>query len=97
MKVYFLPFSCTIIRLLRSVVMSDTALWWFNFTPTAAEAVSYATMAQEFGLAASRGSDFHSPEESRTDLGALPPLPSSLQPVWELLAGRILPAPAPRS
>ena len=36
MKVYFLPFSCTIIRLLRSVVMSDTALWWFNFTPTAA-------------------------------------------------------------
>ena len=49
----------------------------------------YAAMAREFGLAASRGSDFHSPEESRTDLGALPPLPTGLTPVWELLAGRI--------
>ncbi len=64
---------------------------------TSAEYLTYAAVAQEFGLAASRGSDFHSPEESRTDLGALPPLPSSLQPVWELLAGRILPAPDPRS
>ncbi|MBN9368486.1 MAG: PHP domain-containing protein [Comamonadaceae bacterium] len=63
---------------------------------TSAEYLTYAAVAQEFGLAASRGSDFHSPEESRTDLGALPPLPSSLQPVWELLAGRILPAPDPR-
>ncbi|MFT4190250.1 MAG: 3',5'-nucleoside bisphosphate phosphatase [Comamonas sp.] len=49
----------------------------------------YADMAREFGLAASRGSDFHSPEESRTDLGALPPLPADLQPVWSLLAERI--------
>lgn len=59
---------------------------------TSAEYLTYAAMAKEFGLAASRGSDFHSPEESRTDLGALPPLPSSLQPVWELLASRIQPA-----
>ena len=60
---------------------------------TSAEYLTYAAMAKEFGLAASRGSDFHSPEESRTDLGALPPLPSNLQPVWELLASRIQPAP----
>ena len=60
---------------------------------TSAEYLTYAAMAKEFGLAASRGSDFHSPEESRTDLGALPPLPSSLQPVWELLVSRIQPAP----
>ena len=53
------------------------------------EYATYAAMAREFGLAASRGSDFHSPEESRTDLGALPPLPAGLTPVWELLAGRI--------
>lgn len=53
------------------------------------EYATYAAMAREFGLAASRGSDFHSPEESRTDLGALPPLPTGLTPVWELLAGRI--------
>ncbi len=54
-----------------------------------AEYVTYAAMAQEFGLAASRGSDFHSPEESHTDLGALPGLPGQLTPVWELLADRI--------
>ena len=56
---------------------------------TAAEYVKYAETAKEFGLAASRGSDFHSPEESRTDLGTLPFLPGTLTPVWELLAGRI--------
>jgi len=56
---------------------------------TAAEAVRYAAMAREFGLAASRGSDFHSPDESHTDLGQLPPLPADLTPVWTLLANRI--------
>ncbi len=57
-----------------------------------AEYVTYAAMAQEFGLAASRGSDFHSPDESHTDLGMLPDLPGQLTPVWELLADRIRPA-----
>jgi predicted metal-dependent phosphoesterase TrpH len=56
---------------------------------TKQEFVKYAETAKEFGLAASRGSDFHSPEESRTDLGTLPFLPDGLTPVWELLAGRI--------
>ncbi|MFM1907463.1 MAG: hypothetical protein RLZZ591_1140 [Pseudomonadota bacterium] len=56
---------------------------------SAAEYVTYAAMAQEFGLAASRGSDFHSPDESHTDLGTLPYLPGHLTPVWELLAQRI--------
>ena len=56
---------------------------------SAAEYVKYAEMAREFGLAASRGSDFHSPDESHTDLGALPFLPGQLTPVWELLADRI--------
>ena len=54
-----------------------------------AEYVEYAAMARDFGLAASRGSDFHSPDESHTDLGALPFLPGDLTPVWELLADRI--------
>lgn len=53
------------------------------------EYVKYADMAVEFGLAASRGSDFHSPEESHCDLGALPFLEGRLQPVWELLTDRI--------
>lgn len=56
---------------------------------TAAEYVRYAETAREFGLAASRGSDFHSPDESHTDLGKLPWLPGGLTPVWELLADRI--------
>ena len=55
---------------------------------TAAEAVRYADMAREFGLAASRGSDFHSPDESHVDLGKLPPLPADLTPVWSLLTDR---------
>ncbi len=56
---------------------------------TAAEYVRYGEMAREFGLAASRGSDFHSPGESHTDLGALPFLPGELTPVWDLVAHRI--------
>ena len=56
---------------------------------TPAEYVRYAATAVEFGLAASRGSDFHSPDESHTDLGTLPYLPGALTPVWSLLADRI--------
>ena len=56
---------------------------------TTQEYVKYAETAKEFDLAASRGSDFHSPYESRTDLGALPFLPGKLTPVWDLVADRI--------
>ena len=56
---------------------------------TPAEYVTYADTAKEFGLAASRGSDFHSPDESHTELGTLPYLPGNLTPVWEVLASRI--------
>jgi len=56
---------------------------------TPPEYVKYADMAREFNLVASRGSDFHSPDESRIDLGTLPWLPGQLTPVWELLAHRI--------
>ena len=56
---------------------------------SAQDAVRYAETALEFDLAASRGSDFHSPTESRIDLGLLPDLPATLTPVWDLLADRI--------
>ncbi len=59
---------------------------------TVAEYSKYAETALEFDLAASRGSDFHSPTESHTDLGNLPYLPGKLTPVWELLESRIQPA-----
>jgi hypothetical protein len=42
----------------------------------------FARAAREFGFLASRGSDYHGKGESRVDLGALPPLPPDLKPVW---------------
>lgn len=42
----------------------------------------FATIARQYDLLASRGSDFHAPGESHTELGALPPLPPGLVPVW---------------
>ena len=56
---------------------------------TTSDYLKYADMAQEFGLLASRGSDFHAPEESHTDLGTLPDLPGQLTPVWAALQHRI--------
>jgi 3',5'-nucleoside bisphosphate phosphatase len=56
---------------------------------TIADYGKYTDMAKEFDLLASRGSDFHSPEESHIDIGTLPPLPSQLNPVWEALAHRV--------
>ena len=53
------------------------------------EYAKYAGFCAEFGLAASRGSDFHSPDESHTDLGQLPDLPGSVTPVWTLLEERV--------
>jgi len=51
----------------------------------AGDIVKYTDMALEFGLLASRGSDFHDPDESRLDLGLLPgqlALSPRLTPVW---------------
>jgi 3',5'-nucleoside bisphosphate phosphatase len=56
---------------------------------TAAEFIKYADMAVEFDLLASRGSDFHAPGESRTELGQLPALPAKVKPVWEALLDRV--------
>lgn len=42
----------------------------------------FARLARHYGFLASRGSDFHGPEESFTDLGRLAPLPADLVPVW---------------
>lgn len=42
----------------------------------------YAKVASTYGLLASRGSDFHGPQESHVELGTLPPLPRSVTPVW---------------
>jgi predicted metal-dependent phosphoesterase TrpH len=49
---------------------------------TRAQHHEFAQLAREFGFLASRGSDFHGPDESEIDLGQLPPLPADLKPVW---------------
>jgi hypothetical protein len=49
---------------------------------TAADFVRFGQWSRDFGLAASRGSDFHDPVESTYDLGRLPRLPDSLEPLW---------------
>lgn len=46
----------------------------------------YARLARHFAFHASRGSDFHGPQESYVDLGRLPQLPEDLKPVWRLIA-----------
>lgn len=49
-------------------------------------AMRFCGFARRFDLFASLGSDFHSPEESRMDVGRLPPLPEGCRPIWEGLA-----------
>jgi predicted metal-dependent phosphoesterase TrpH len=44
-----------------------------------------ARVARRYGFLASRGSDFHGPGESWTDLGRLPDLPPDLTPIWSRL------------
>lgn len=43
-----------------------------------------ANYANQFELAGSMGSDFHSPENQWIELGRLAALPASVKPVWEL-------------
>lgn len=45
----------------------------------------FARLARHYEFHASRGSDFHGPEESYVDLGKLPQLPEDLKPVWRLV------------
>jgi len=49
------------------------------------QCAAFAALAREFGMLASRGSDFHAPGESRAELGGMPPLPEGLKPVWQEL------------
>lgn len=44
---------------------------------------TFAKRSLRHGLKASRGSDFHGPEESRVNLGELPPLPDGCVPIWD--------------
>ena len=56
---------------------------------TVPEYQKYADLAWGLDLLASRGSDFHDPQERHTALGTLPALPKRVRPVWEALAHRV--------
>ncbi|GHT96235.1 phosphatase [Betaproteobacteria bacterium] len=49
---------------------------------TTDEMLRFASLARRKGLLASRGSDFHGPDESVVDVGRCNPLPPDLAPVW---------------
>ena len=59
-----------------------TAIEVVTGSHTVEEYSRFAIVANNYGLLASRGSDFHAPGESSTELGALPALPSTVVPVW---------------
>ena len=48
------------------------------------EIIRAGEYAKQFQLSGSTGSDFHTPNNPWVELGRLQPLPSSIQPVWEL-------------
>lgn len=47
------------------------------------EIKTLAKLTNDFELLASRGSDFHSPDNTWVELGRIPPLPTSVNPVWQ--------------
>lgn len=52
--------------------------------------IKFSLHAQRHGLYASAGSDFHAPGEGGRDVGSTQPLPPICQPVWQVLAHRVL-------
>lgn len=48
----------------------------------AQECQALGQLANRFGLLASCGSDFHSPNQAWAQLGNIPPLPAQCEPIW---------------
>ena len=47
------------------------------------EIKNLAKLANDFELLASRGSDFHSPDNAWVELGRIPDLPTNVTPIWQ--------------
>lgn len=60
-----------------------TAIETVTGSHTVAQYAEYSKIANYYGFLASRGSDFHSPQDASIDLGRLPPLSNTVTPVWE--------------
>ncbi len=61
-----------------------TALEVVTSSHTPDQARMFAALAQRFALYASRGSDFHAPDEG-ADFGVLPAFDSPVTPIWDAL------------
>ena len=64
--------------------LGGQALELVTGTHTRHEYRRFARLARRFGFAASRGSDYHGPGESRSEPGVLAALPGDVTPVWKL-------------
>ena len=64
------------------VTLGGDALEVVTGSHTVDQYLKFAKLSLQYGLKASRGSDFHGPSESRITLGALPRLPDGCVPVW---------------
>ncbi len=78
------PLTDTAMRRLLSEFRDNggDAIEVFSSSHTPPQNERFVEYARFYGFKASLGSDFHDPGESRIDLGALPPLPLGLVPVW---------------
>lgn len=65
------------------VALGGAAVEVVTGSHTPPQYAEFARYADEFGLLASCGSDFHGPGESYRDLGRLPDLPTGCRPVWQ--------------
>ena len=64
------------------VALGGDALEVVTGSHTIDQYVKFAKLTMRYNLRASRGSDFHGPEESRVNLGQLPRLPDGCVPIW---------------
>lgn len=49
---------------------------------TPSDCINMGRYAKQFGLLASRGSDYHGPEHNWIELGRIAPLPDMCEPIW---------------
>lgn len=68
--------------LLEFRALGGEAIEVITASHTPEQSLLFARHSQRMGLLASRGSDFHGPEESYFDLGRMPELPANCTPVW---------------
>jgi predicted metal-dependent phosphoesterase TrpH len=64
-------------------LLGGTGIEVVSGSQTPRQCAAMARLARRTGLAASRGSDYHGPGESRAAPGLVPPLPADLKPVWQ--------------